>query len=113
MAEVTFLIAAPHSPAPVRGRCAIIAILNCYAPAGGRNISQIVLRSNGEAEILGDDADLARSAMRALINSRVPLASETRLPWNAAPCSLPTRSRGHAATDFRKSVIRNPQSAIE
>jgi hypothetical protein len=48
----------------------IVAVLNCYLPANGRNAAQVILRSDGAAEIRGDE-DLGRRALRNLIKSGV------------------------------------------
>jgi hypothetical protein len=89
----------------------ITAILNCYAPSGGRNISQIILRSDGKAEILGDDPALALQTLNFLLVAKITSDAPTRqAPWNDAPCYIPTRQRKVRPPE--QSAIRNPQSAI-
>ena len=55
----------PDQPSFPRPR--ITAILNCYGESGA-NRSQIVLRADGSAEILGEERSMAKTALLALRN---------------------------------------------
>jgi hypothetical protein len=83
MAKVGFQIIGPP----------IVAILNCYAHDGGRNISQVILRADGKAEIFGDDLALAVRTLRSLLAAEIIGQDPSPQPWNWRPCELPTRGR--------------------
>lgn len=49
----------------------IVAILNCYSPATGANLAQIVIRGAGPVQIMGDEA-IARLRLGQVINAPLP-----------------------------------------
>lgn len=49
----------------------IVAILNCYSPATGANLAQIVVHDDGPLQIKGDDG-IARFRLGQVVNAPLP-----------------------------------------